>query len=228
MPKKRVGYYPIYLDIEGHDVLIVGGGEVCARKAATLLRYGARVSVVSPEVSDAVRRMASEGAVRLVEKSYDPEDLDASTLVIASTDDPCINARVARDSRRKRIPVNVVDVPHLCDFIVPAVIEQGSIQIAVSTGGKSPALARELRKAIETSIGEEWAEINDLLGRLRPIAKKALANDTDRKRLFDSILAAGVLELIRSGRHDEAIDRIAAICRDSGVPIAGVLPPGRS
>lgn len=224
MPKKRSPYYPIYLDIEDREVLIVGGGEVCARKAATLLRYGARVRVISPEVSGEVRSMASEGAIRLLEKRYDSDDLAGSALVIASTDDPCVNARVARDSRRKGIPVNVVDVTHLCDFIVPSVIEEGSIQIAISTGGKSPALARKLREAIESSVGAEWGVVNDILGRLRPIAKKALATDGDRKELFDAILAAGVLGLIRDGRRDEAAERIAALCRARGVPFAEVLP----
>ncbi|HUF18116.1 MAG TPA: bifunctional precorrin-2 dehydrogenase/sirohydrochlorin ferrochelatase, partial [Thermoanaerobaculia bacterium] len=187
----------------------------------------ARVTVVSPVVAEEVRRMADAGQIVLLEKSYEPDDLAGSTLVIASTDDACVNARVARDSRRMRIPVNVVDLTHLCDFIVPSVVEQGSVQIAVSTSGKSPALARELRAAIEASIGAEWSEVNDLLGRLRPIAKKALATDRDRKELFDSILASGVVKLIRDGRRDQAIERIAALCRERGVPTAELLPPIR-
>lgn len=224
MPKKRSPYYPIYLDIEDREVLIVGGGEVCARKAATLLRYGAKVRVISPAVSGEVRAMAHDGAIRLLEKRYDSDDLTGCALVIASTDDPCVNARVARDSRRKGIPVNVVDVTHLCDFIVPSVIEKGSIQIAISTGGKSPALSRKLREAIESSLGDEWSQVNDILGRLRPIAKKSLVTDTDRKELFDAVLSSGVLELIRDGRGDEAVERVAALCQARGVPFAEVLP----
>jgi siroheme synthase-like protein len=185
------------------------------------------VSVVSPEVSDEVRRMVVEGEVRLIERNYEPGDLDGCALVIASTDDPCVNARVARDSRRLRIPVNVVDVTHLCDFIVPSVIEQGSVQIAISTGGKSPALARLLRRTIEASIGPEWGELNDLLGSLRPVAKEALATDRDRKAMFDRILEAGVVELLRDGMREEAMRRIAAICRDFGVPCGNIIPTGQ-
>ncbi len=227
MPKKRAPYYPIYLDIEDRDVLIVGGGSVCSRKAASLLRHGARVRVVSPEVSDEVRRMVSEGAVTLIERNYELGDVDGCALVIASTDDLSVNARVASDARRLRIPVNVVDVTDLCDFIVPSVIEQGSVQIAISTGGKSPALARSLRRTIEGSIGPEWGELNDLLGSLRPVAKEALATDRDRKAMFDRILDAGVLELLRDGRREEAMQRIAAICHDFGVSSADIIPTGQ-
>ena len=137
--KKKYPYYPIYLDIEDRAVLIVGGGSVCARKAETMMRYGARVTVVATEASGEIAAWAAEGALTLRARPYDEEDLEGQSLVIASTDDSCTNARVARDCRRRRIPVNVVDVTHLCEFIVPAIVDQGSVHIAISTEGKSPA-----------------------------------------------------------------------------------------
>lgn len=218
--KKRFPYYPIYLDIEDRPVLIIGGGEVCARKAETMLRYGARVTVVSPAFADEIERWAAEGKMTLRRKRYEESDLDGASIVIASTDDPCVNARIARDCRRRKLPVNVVDVTHLCEFIVPAIVETGSISVAISTGGKSPALARTLKEDLKRAIGDEYVEVNDVLGTLRPGAKKTLPTDVDRKRFFDGILAAGILEMLRSGRRAEAYETIARACEAVGVPLS--------
>lgn len=218
--KKKFPYYPIYIDIEDRDVLIVGGGAVCTRKAETMMKYGARVTVVSPEVTEEIDAWAREGKITLQRKPYEESDLDGRSMVIASTDDPCVNARVARDARRRRLPVNVVDVTHLCEFIVPAIVERGSIQIAVSTGGKSPALARTLKEELQRLVGPEYAEVNDTLGSLREAAKKTLPTDTDRKRFFDGIIARGILELLRAGRRREAYEIIAAACREAGVEVS--------
>ena len=223
--KKNYPYYPIYLDIEGRDVLIVGGGNVCARKAETMLKYGARVTIVAPETTAEIEQWEREGALTLRRKAYEETDLEGASIVIASTDDPCVNARVARDCRRRRIPVNVVDVTHLCEFIVPAIVERGSIQIAVSTGGKSPALARTLKEDLQKLVGPEYDEINELLGTLRDGAKKTLPTDVDRKRFFDGILAAGVLEMMRSGRKGEAYETIIRACEAAGVPVSEALRP---
>lgn len=223
MARKKFPYYPIYIDIEDRDVLIVGGGNVCARKAETMLRYGARVTIVSPAVTDEIAEWAAGGRLSVQRKRYEEGDLAGRSLVIASTDDLCVNARVARDCRRRHIPVNVVDVTHLCEFIVPAIVEQGSIQVAISTGGKAPALARTLREDLERLVGPEYAEVNDLLGSLRAGAKKALPTDADRKRFFDGIIAAGVLDLLRSGRRQDAFTLMARRCEEAGVPMSEAL-----
>jgi siroheme synthase-like protein len=218
--KKNFPYYPIFIDIEDRPVLIIGGGEVCARKAETMLRYGARVTIVSPLFTDEIEQWAREERVALRRKLYEEGDLADAAIVIASTDDRCVNARVARDCRRRRIPVNVVDVTHLCEFIVPAIVESGSIQVAISTGGKSPALARTLKEDLKRAIGDEYAEVNDVLGTLRAGAKKVLPTDVDRKRFFDGILAAGILEMLRSGRRADAYETIARACEAAGVPVS--------
>lgn len=218
--KKNFPYYPIYLDIEERPVLIIGGGEVCARKAETMLKYGGRVTIVSPEFTGEIEQWAVDGKVILRRKLYDESDLDGAAIVIASTDDRCVNGRIARDCRRRKIPVNVVDVTHLCEFIVPAIIESGSIQVAISTGGKSPALARTLKEDLKRAIGDEYAEVNDVLGTLRAGAKKTLPTDIDRKRFFDGIIAAGILDMLRSGRRAEAYETIARACEAAGVPLS--------
>jgi len=146
---KRFPWYPIFIDVEDHDVVIIGGGEVCARKAETMMRYGARVTVVSPAFTPEIETWANEGKLALRRKRYEPGDLDGASIVIASTDDTAVNEQVAADCRRRRIPVNVVDVTPLCEFIVPAIVEKGSVTLAVSTGGKSPALARTLKEDLQ-------------------------------------------------------------------------------
>jgi siroheme synthase-like protein len=221
--KKRFPYYPIYIDIEDRNVLIVGGGTVCARKAETMMRYGGRVTIVSPAITDEIAAWERDEALSVHRKKYEEADLHGASIVIASTDDPCVNARVARDCRRRKIPVNVVDVTHLCEFIVPAIIEKGSIQIAISTGGKSPALGRTLKEDLQRTIGPEYAEVNDILGTLRKSAKSVLPTDVDRKRFFDGIIAAGVLDLLRDGRRREAFEVVARACDAAGVAISGAL-----
>ena len=219
---KKYPYYPIYLDIENRDVVIIGGGNVCARKAETMMKYGARVTIVSPEFTDEIEGWAREGCLRLKRKTYDESDLDGANIVIASTDDQSVNERIAADCRARRIPVNVVDVTPLCEFIVPAIIETGSIQIAISTGGKSPALARTLKEDLQRTIGPEYAEVNDALGSLRDGAKAApsLPTDIDRKRFFDGIIAEGILDMLRHGKRREAYATIARACEAAGVPVS--------
>ncbi len=218
--KKNYPYYPIFLDIEGRNVVIVGGGNVCARKAETMMNYGARVTVISPEFTDEIETWAGEGCLQIRRKRYEESDLDGANIVIASTDDEAVNTQIATDCRRRRIPVNVVDVTRLCEFIVPAIIEKGSIQIAVSTGGKSPALARTLKEDLARAIGPEYDEVNQLLGSLRAGAKKALPTDADRKRFFDGIIAAGILDMLRAGRRREAYETIVRACEKAGVPVS--------
>jgi siroheme synthase-like protein len=213
--KKKHPYYPVFIDVEERNVLIVGGGSVSARKAETLLQYGARVTVVAPELADEVEALAPH--ISIVRKPYDEADLDGRALVIAATNDAAVNARVAGDCRRRQILVNVIDATDLCDFIVPAVIEQGAVQIAVSTGGKSPALARALKRELQRVAGPEWSALNDLLGDLREPAKQALETDADRKRLFDAIVASDALALLREGRRDDALAAIARLCDAAGV-----------
>lgn len=222
---KQFPYYPIYLDIEGRNVVIIGGGNVCARKAETMMKYGARVTVVSPELTDEIEQWASRGELAVRRKKYDASDIEDANVVIASTDDQQVNERIAADCRARRIPVNVVDVTPLCEFIVPAIIEKGSIQIAVSTGGRSPALARTLKEDLNKAIGPEYAEVNEALGSLRDGAKAspALPTDGDRKRFFDGIIAEGILDLLRNGKRREAYEVIARACDRNKVPLSEMV-----
>jgi siroheme synthase-like protein len=225
MPK-QFPYYPIFLDIENRNVVIIGGGEVCARKAETMMRYGAKVTIVSPELTPEIEQWAAKGQLTVHRKRYETTDIEDAHIVIASTDDTPVNERVAADARALRIPVNVVDVTHLCEFIVPAIIEKDGIQIAISTGGKSPALARTLKEDLNRTVGPEYSEINSLLGSLRDSAKAILPTDVDRKRFFDGIIARGVLQLLREGKRKEAYRQIADACDAAGVAQSDELTKG--
>jgi siroheme synthase-like protein len=220
---KRFPWYPIFIDVEEHEVAIIGGGEVCARKAETMMRYGARVTIVSPEFTPEIEGWAKDGKLTLRRKRYEPGDLGDANIVIASTDDQSVNEQIAADCRRRRIPVNVVDVTPLCEFIVPAIIDKGSVTLAVSTGGKSPALARTLKEDLQRLIGPEYTEVNDLLGTLRQSAKRVLPTDVDRKRFFDGIIAKGILDMLREGRRREAYRAIADACVAAGVELSAEL-----
>ncbi|MEK6371496.1 MAG: bifunctional precorrin-2 dehydrogenase/sirohydrochlorin ferrochelatase [Acidobacteriota bacterium] len=223
---KKFPYYPIFLDIEGRAVVIIGGGNVCARKAETMMNYGARVTVVSPEFTEEIETWARAGSLEIRRKRYDEGDLEGANIVIASTDDQSVNEQVAADCRRLRIPVNVVDVTPLCEFIVPAIIDKGSITIAVSTGGKSPAIARTLKEDLQRLVGPEYAEVNDVLGTLRDSAKRVLPTDVDRKRFFDGIIARGILDMLREGRRGDAYRAIAEACGADGVEVSEAVRQG--
>jgi siroheme synthase-like protein len=188
-----------------------------------MMKYGARVTVVSPEFTDEIEEWARDGKLAIRRKRYEESDVAGANIVIASTDDQGVNEQIAADCRRRRIPVNVVDVTPLCEFIVPAIIEKGSVQIAVSTGGKSPALARTLKEDLQRLVGPEYAEVNDLLGTLRDDAKRVLPTDIDRKKFFDGIIARGILEMLREGRRAEAREAIVAACNEAGVAVSDAV-----
>ncbi|HYH08605.1 MAG TPA: bifunctional precorrin-2 dehydrogenase/sirohydrochlorin ferrochelatase [Thermoanaerobaculia bacterium] len=196
-------YYPLFLDVAGREVVIVGGGAVSARKAATMLHHGAKVTVVAPEITTEI------AGAQLIRKSYEAADLENAFLVFAATNDPAVNGRVAEDCRARRILVSVADAPALGDFIVPAIVESGPIRIAVSTSGSSPALARRLKDELQP-----FAELAQILGELR---ESAIASLPDAKPFFESLVHGGILELLREGKRDEAEARVRQLCEDAGV-----------
>ena len=139
-------YYPIFLDVRGRTAVVVGGGKVASRKAAGLAEAGARVRIIAPRVD------ASLGAHQIERRRFRAGDLKGAALAFAATDDRAVNHAVALEARRRRIPVNVADSVEECSFLVPARIARGDLQIAISTGGSSPRLARALRKRLETEL----------------------------------------------------------------------------
>ena len=204
--RENLKYYPVFLDITGKKCVVVGGGEVAARKVVRLLDCGAKVCVVSPEIVPELAAVKKEGHIEHINDEYASEYLCGASLVIGATDNEQTNAAISQDAKAKGIPVNIVDDPQKCDFILPSLVERGDLTIACSTGGNSPALARYLREELENVYGEEYATLLNILGQLRSRMEK---NVGVGKVWFDKLLAAGLLEAIR--QKDEA--RVKIIVR---------------
>ncbi|MCX6358008.1 MAG: bifunctional precorrin-2 dehydrogenase/sirohydrochlorin ferrochelatase [Candidatus Aureabacteria bacterium] len=204
--------YPIFLNLNGRDCLVVGGGSVAERKVLGLLASGARVSVIAPEACPRLKRLGRARRIRLVRRRYAVSDLRGQGLVIAATDDPATNARVTRDARAKGILVNVADAPALCDFYLPATLRRGDLQIAVSTKGRSPALAKRIRMELEGRYGPEYAALLNQAARLRPPAITRLPAGR-RAGAFMAITGPRVIRLLRAGRKIEARRLMAEIVR---------------
>ena len=193
-------YYPIFLAISGKKCVVVGGGDVAARKVKRLFNCGAKVLVVSPELKPELIALKDKNAIVHVASVYNVQYIENAVLIIGATDDDKINAMISDDARRLGIPVNIVDDPQKCDFILPSVVERGDLTIACGTGGNSPALARRLREELEAAYGEEYGILLKLLGQLREKMEK---NASVGKVWFDQLMAAGLLEAIRQKDGDK-------------------------
>lgn len=208
-------YYPAMIDVAGRQALVVGAGRVGEGKIRGLLAAGARVRVVSMQVGEQVRRWAQEERVELDLRAYESGDLDGCFLVIAATEDEATNERVSADAEARQMLCNVVDVPRLCNFILPSIMRRGDLAIAVSTAGASPALARKLRLEIEASYGEGYALALDLLGSLREELKQRYPDPHDRKILFERIVYSDLLEMVQAG-DTEGIEAWVTRCIEEG------------
>jgi siroheme synthase-like protein len=177
-------YYMACVDLTGRSVLVVGAGRVALEKVEGLLDCGARVTVVAPQVVPELEELP----VELIRRGYRTEDLDGRFLVVAATSTPSVNRRVFRDAEARALLCNVVDVPELCSFILPAVLRRDPIAIAVSTGGASPVLAQRLRDDIASVVTPEHAELAERLRDLRPWAKSHLHSYEERRDYFRAVV----------------------------------------
>jgi len=209
--------YPIHLALEGSRVLLVGGGSVAQRRVERLLQTGARVRIVSPEVSPALAELRDRGAVEHVARGFEPGDLDEAALAFAATDDTSTNRQVADEARRRGILVNVADDPIACDFTLPACVIQGSLVVSVSTNARSPGLAAALRRRLETQFGPEWAGLTRMISDIRPdLLDLGLPAETITQRI-GAVLDSDALALISQGHEDEALSVVKRILlQDAG------------
>jgi siroheme synthase-like protein len=208
-------YLPVMLDLKDCPVLVVGAGAVAARKAALLVRGGARVTVVAPEIGAEMERLASrEDRLRIARRRFGASDLGGVRLVFAATNDAKVQSDIAAEAEKKGVWVNAADEPENCTFLMPALLERGPLQVAVSTGGASPALARRVRDEIDAALGPEFVEAAEVLGELRERFERGEA----RGRAFTRLLDEGLLEALRQG--DEA--RVERMTREAlqGLPRA--------
>lgn len=204
--------YPVNLCLDGQPVLVVGGGPIAARKVEALLRAGASVTVVAPA---AVVAVSQNPEVVWLRRPYRPAEAAYYRLVVTATSDPEVNALVARDCEAAGVFANSADDPANCSFTLPSVARRGDLQVAVSTGGRSPALARWLRRRIERDIDSGYATLLDLLAETREEAKAAFG--TSEVPGWEAALDSGLLELVRAGLTVEARSLLR---RHLGLPAA--------
>jgi precorrin-2 dehydrogenase/sirohydrochlorin ferrochelatase len=214
-----MAYIPIFLDVTGRDCVVVGGGEVAARKVESLLEAGARVTVVSPHLSPPMASLASNGSVIHIARDYRRGDIRGCVLAYAATDDPKLHRELAAEARALGIPVNVVDVPELCTFIAPAVMKRGALQIAISTGGASPAFAARLRRELEDRFGTEYARTLEVLRAARHRLHADEIDPAERTRRLKDLANSALSEAIAAG-DVAAIERILATHLGDGVDLA--------
>jgi precorrin-2 dehydrogenase/sirohydrochlorin ferrochelatase len=216
------GGYPVNLDLTGRPVLVVGGGRVASRKVAGLLAAGAVVSVVSPR---AVAEIVDDPDVRWYNREYQRGEVASYRLAIAATDDPQVNALVAVDGERSGVFVNSADDPANCSFTLPAVARSGDVQVAVSTNGRSPALARWLRRRFERELTSGYDKLLDLLAEVRVEARQALG--TSEVRGWDAALDDGLLDLVRTGQIETARADLRGRLGLNSVPSPAIPEPAR-
>ena len=217
----RNRYYPLFLDIRDRACLVVGGGKVGARKAKGLLAAGARVIVVSPEMDAAIEALLPDERLTLKRRAYLPSDMAGAFLVIGATDHAELNRRIKKDAQAAKALCNVADQPQLCDFILPAVVNQGDLSLAITTAGKSPALAKRLRRQLQAQFGPEYAALTALLGAIRT---RLLAEGHDpegHRRALNTLLDGDILGLLRAERTAE-IDTLLAEALGPGYDYMGL------
>ncbi len=193
---ESMAYYPIFVDLAGQKVLVIGGGIVAQRKIDILLECGAHISVISKDMTRVLQGYIQEEKVQFLGQEFDEKALQGAFLVIAATDEAILNARIGMLAKERGLLVNVVDQPKECNFIVPSLVKRGDLLIAVSTSGKSPALAKKIRETLSNQFGTEYDRFLVLMGRLR---KEILAKGLSQKKrssIFHALVDSPILDAI--------------------------------
>lgn len=210
-------YFPVFFDLNDKPCLVVGGGDVAARKASLLYRAGAKITVVSPELCESLQGRLASGEIIHVARRFEASDLSAVALIVAATDDQAVNRQISELAKARCLPVNVVDQPELCSFIVPSIIDRSPVQIAVSTGGASPVLARLLRARLETIIPAAYGRLASLMAEFRGKVKQQLGDDGKRRRFWEDVAQGSIAEMIFAGKEEAAREAMHKAVDDATV-----------
>jgi precorrin-2 dehydrogenase/sirohydrochlorin ferrochelatase len=214
-----VPFYIACLRLSGRRCLVVGGGDIGLEKVEGLLACGAEVTLVAPQAHPELAELAREGSIAWEQRDYRPEDLEGCLIAIAATSDTDVNIAVFNDAERRSMLVNVVDVPPLCNFILPAIVRTGPLAVAISTAGASPALAKRMKREIAEMFGEPYADLAVLLNDVRGWAKGTLPTYQDRKEFFEGIVNGepDPIELLRAGEV-QAVKQLISAAQQAHVP----------
>lgn len=195
LPINEKVYYPIFLDISKKPCLVVGGGKVAERKVRILLKFNGSIKVVSPRISSPLRELAEKGRIDILLKEYEANDLNGVALVFAATNIENINLRIRDDASERNIPVNVVDNPSLCDFIVPSIVKKDPIMIAISTSGLLPSLSKKLRKDIAERITRDYILYASIMGRFRKLLMIKVKDTKYRQSIMKKIAKTDIRDI---------------------------------
>jgi precorrin-2 dehydrogenase/sirohydrochlorin ferrochelatase len=194
-----MGYLPIFIDVSGRRCVVIGGGEIAERKTRSLIEAGAAVTVVSPALTAGLAALANRDTIQYLARTYQAGDLEGAFLAFAATGEIATESAVAAEASARGVLINVADVPDLCSFIAPAVIQRGGLQIAISTGGASPAFARKIREELEDHLGPEYELMIDLLAASRRWLRSREANLDVRARMLTSLVRSDLLACLKRG-----------------------------
>ena len=200
--------FPVFLNMQERNCLVVGGGQVAERKVLNLLEYKANITVVSPEVTDNLKQLITRHSIVWYNREFIPDDLENMSLVFVATDTGSVNQEVAFLCREKGILINAVDDPPNCDLYIPSILKRGSLTVAISTEGKSPAYAARLRRELEHIITEDHGKLVDILGEQRDRVKETVDDIEVRRAIFQAMANSDLLELIQMGAEDKIRERI--------------------
>jgi len=209
-------YYPVFLNLEGKRCVIIGGGTIAEGKISKLNETGAQVTIISPDATPAIQKMAKKGVVEWTARKYQTGDLEGAFLGIAATDVRQVNQQIFQEAEELGVVLNVVDDAELCAFIAPSIVERGPVTVAISTGGASPALARKLREAIAEAPALEWADLANVLSKARKqIKKRGVAVDPQR---WQCCLTPDLLSLAQAGKDQQALEQIMSTLLNENAP----------
>ena len=220
-------YFPVNLDISGRNCIVIGGGKVALRKILALLDCGGNVTVISPKLEKKLTELVQLQQIIWQNRTYQAGDLQNAFLVIAATDDSVIQEAIFREADNLNLLVNVADVPRLCTFILPATVRRGDLAISISTSGKSPALAKKLRKELEKQFGEEYDLLLQILGRLRPIVFAMNQPHEKNKVYFEKLIHPDLITWITKKNWAALQDHFTSVL-GFDIKIDTILPDGNS
>ncbi|MEL7312403.1 MAG: siroheme synthase CysG [Pseudomonadota bacterium] len=201
-------YLPIFMDLKGRHAVVVGGGTIASRKAELIAKSGVSMTIVADRIAPAMEAAIDRLGFKWLEKKFEPSDVETAHIVVAATDDEQVNAHVQRAASARRIPVNVVDAPELCSFIMPAIVDRSPVMIAISTGGKSPVLARHVRSFLERTLPSQLGRLGTLFGKFRARVAERMASFAERRNFWEMVMDSAIPDLVYAGRDDEATERL--------------------
>ncbi len=194
-------YYPIFLDLKNKKAVVIGGGSVAERKAITLISCSADVCVISPDITPRLRELAKKKKLRYVKKRYEDKDIKDAFLVVAATNNREANKAVFAAAKKYKCLLNIVDKPDESNFIVPSLISRGDLTIAVSTGGKSPALSKQIRKELQQRYGKEYEIFIKAMGRVRERVLRSVSSEKARRQIFTKLAKSNIISLLNKGNR---------------------------